>query len=117
MLEWEGNLAEITDGLGNISQADVTTLNFNVFDSKQTALEASGVRVFGPGASVSKDMELEYITVSDDSQMAYVTLQENNAYARINLATLEITDIFSFGKKDQSLPQNSLDTSDEMDFL
>lgn len=115
----EGSISviDVTDGLGNISQADVTTLNFNAFDSQQTALEAAGVRVFGPGASVSQDMEPEYITVSDDSQMAYVTLQENNAYATINLATLEITDIFSFGKKDHSLPQNSLDTSDEMDFI
>lgn len=115
----EGSISviDVTDGLGNISQADVTTLNFNAFDSQQAALEAAGVRVFGPGASVSQDMEPEYITVSDDSQMAYVTLQENNAYATINLATLEITDIFSFGKKDHNLPQNSLDTSDEMDFI
>ncbi len=115
----EGSISviDVTDGLGNISQADVTTLNFNAFDSQQATLEAAGVRVFGPGASVSQDMEPEYITVSDDSQLAYVTLQENNAYATINLATLEITDIFSFGKKDHSLPQNSLDTSDEMDFI
>ena len=115
----EGSISviDVADGLGNISQADVSTLNFNSFDSQQTALEAAGVRVFGPGASVSQDMEPEYITVSDDSQIAYVTLQENNAYATINLATLEIMDIFSFGKKDHSLPQNSLDTSDEMDFI
>ncbi|SRX55249.1 choice-of-anchor I family protein [Aequorivita sp. CIP111184] len=111
------SLIDVSAGLGNISQADVTTLNFNSFDSQQVALIAAGVRVFGPGATVSQDMEPEYIAVSDDSQKAYVTLQENNAYAIIDLSTLEITDIISFGKKDHSLPQNSLDTSDETDFI
>jgi hypothetical protein len=115
----EGTISviDVTDGLGNISQADVTTLNFNAFDSQQAALVAAGVRVFGPGATVSQDMEPEYIAVSDDSQKAYVTLQENNAYAIIDLSTLEITDILPLGLKDHSLPQNSLDTSDEMDFI
>ncbi len=111
------SIINVSAGLGNISQADVTTLNFNSFDSQQTALVAAGVRVFGPGASVSQDLEPEYIAVSDDSQMAYVTLQENNAYAIVDLSALEITDIISFGKKDHSLPQNSLDTSDETDFI
>ncbi|CAM3429133.1 choice-of-anchor I family protein [Aequorivita lipolytica] len=115
----EGSVSviDVSAGLGNISQADVTTLNFNAFDSQQAVLVAAGVRVFGPGATVSQDMEPEYIAVSDDSQMAYVTLQENNAYAIVDLSTLEITDIISFGKKDHSLPQNSLDTSDETDFI
>ncbi len=115
----EGSISviDVTAGLGNISQADVTTLNFNAFDSQEAALIAAGIRVFGPGATVSQDMEPEYIAVSDDSQMAYVTLQENNAYAIVDLSTLEITDIISFGKKDHSLPQNSLDTSDETDFI
>ena len=80
-------------------------------------MQTAGVRVFGPGASVSQDMEPEYITVSDDSQMAYVTLQENNAYAIIDLSAMEITEIIPFGLKDHSLPQNSLDTSDETDFI
>ena len=111
------SVIDVSAGLGNISQADVTTLNFNSFDSQQVALVAAGVRVFGPGASVSQDMEPEYIAVSDDSQKAYVTLQENNAYAIVDLSTLQITDIISLGKKDHSLPQNSLDTSDEMDFI
>ena len=115
----EGSVSviDVTAGLGAITQADVTTLNFNAFNSQEAALKAAGVRIFGPGASVSQDLEPEYITVSDDSQMAYVTLQENNAYAVIDLSALEITDIISFGKKDHSLPQNSLDTSDETDFI
>ncbi|WP_347372802.1 choice-of-anchor I family protein [Aequorivita sp. Q41] len=115
----EGSVSviDVTAGLGNITQADVTTLNFNAFDSQEAVLKAAGVRVFGPNATVSQDMEPEYIAVSDDSQMAYVVLQENNAYAIIDLTTLEITEIISFGKKDHSLPQHSLDTSDETDFI
>lgn len=115
----EGSISiiDVSGGLSTISQANVTNLNFNSFDVQLTTLIASGVRVFGPNATVSQDLEPEYIAVSDDSQMAYVTLQENNAYAIVNLSTLEITDIISFGKKDHSLQKNSLDTSDETGFI
>jgi hypothetical protein len=111
------SIIDVTGGLSGISQSDVTTLNFNAFDSQQTDLVAAGVRIFGPGASVSQDMEPEYIAVSDDSQVAYVSLQENNAYATVDLSTLAITEIKSYGMKDHSLSQNSLDTSDETDFI
>lgn len=115
----EGSVSviDVTAGVGNISQSDVTTLNFNAFDSQQAALLADGVRIFGPGATVSQDLEPEYIAVSDDSQFAYVTLQENNAYAIVDLVAMEITDVISFGMKDHSLTRNSLDVSDETDFI
>ncbi|GHC62629.1 choice-of-anchor I family protein [Ulvibacter litoralis] len=115
----EGTISviDVSGGLSSISQASVTTLNFNAFDAQQAALVAAGVRVFGPGASVSQDMEPEYVAVSDDSMFAYVSLQENNAYATVDLTSLTITEIKSFGLKDHSLPQNSLDTSDETDFI
>ncbi|MCW5519567.1 choice-of-anchor I family protein [Aureitalea sp. L0-47] len=115
----EGSVSviDVSAGAGNISQADVTTLDFNAFDSQQAALEAAGVRIYGPGASVSQDLEPEYITVSSDNLFAYVALQENNAYAIVDLTTLEITDVISFGLKDHSLAENSLDVSDETDFI
>lgn len=115
----EGSVSviDVSAGLGNITQAEVTTLTFNAFDSQEAALRAAGVRIFGPGATVSQDMEPEYIAVSSNSQMAYVTLQENNAYAIVDLSIPEITEIVPFGLKDHSLPQNSLDTSDETDFI
>lgn len=115
----EGSVSviDVSGGLGNISQADVTTLNFNAFDAQQASLEAAGVRVYGPGATVSQDLEPEYIAVSNDSQKAYVTLQENNAYAIIDLNTLTITDVFSFGLKDHSVAGNTIDVSDETDFI
>ena len=115
----EGSISiiDVTGGLAGIDQSDVTTLNFNAFDSQLTTLLAEGVRIFGPGASVSQDLEPEYITVSDDNLMAYVALQENNAFATIDLTTNTIVSVSSFGLKDHSLVNNSLDTSDETDFI
>ncbi|UAB80230.1 choice-of-anchor I family protein [Marixanthomonas sp. SCSIO 43207] len=111
------SLIDVSGGLASISQASVTTLNFNDFDASQADLINDGVRIFGPGATVSQDLEPEYITVSSDSQKAYVVLQENNAYAIVDIANMEITDVISFGLKDHSLPENSLDLSDETDFI
>ncbi len=111
------SIIDVSGGLASITQASVNTLNFNAFDAQQAALIAAGVRIFGPGATVSQDLEPEYIAVSADSQMAYVTLQENNAYAIIDIANAEITEIIPFGLKDHSLARNSLDVSDETDFI
>lgn len=118
MTDPEGTISvvDLFAGVENLTQNDVTTINFNDFDSKIDALKAKNVRIFGPNASVSQDLEPEYITVSADSQKAWVTLQENNAVAVIDLNTLEITNIFPMGLKDHSLQQNALDTSNEMDF-
>ena len=111
------SIIDVSAGLGAISQADVTTLDFNAFDAQEASLKANGVRIFGPNASVSQDLEPEYIAVAEDDTEAYVALQENNAYATIDLVNQTITEIKSFGLKDHSLPENSLDTSDETDFI
>jgi hypothetical protein len=111
----EGSVSviEVGGGLSSITQANVTNINFNAFDSQIETLKASGVRIFGQGSSVSQDLEPEYVTVAADGQTAWVTLQENNAIAVINLATNVVTDIVPLGTKDHSLPQNALDTSDQ----
>ncbi len=111
------SIIDVTGGLGAITDADVSTADFNAFDGTETTLNANGIRIYGPGANVSQDLEPEYVAVADDSQTAYVSLQENNAYAIVDLTTATITDVFSFGLKDHSLPQNSLDLSDETDFV
>ncbi|MEM6516738.1 MAG: choice-of-anchor I family protein [Bacteroidota bacterium] len=111
------SIIDVTGGLAGITNSNVTTLNFNAFDSQLTTLIANDVRIFGPGASVSQDLEPEFITVTDDNQTAYLACQENNAYAIVDLGTNTITDIVSFGLKDHSLPENSLDVSDETDFI
>ena len=115
----EGSISviDVTPGLGNISQTDVTHLNFNAFDAQIATLKASGVRIFGPGATVSQDVEPEFITFSLDSQTAYVTLQENNALALVDLGNNTITAILPLGLKDHSLEGNTIDTSDEIDFI
>ncbi|RYZ27554.1 MAG: T9SS type A sorting domain-containing protein [Chitinophagaceae bacterium] len=111
----EGTISviDVSGGLSSITQANVTTINFNAFDAQIETLKASGVRVFGPNATVSKDFEPEYITVSEDNLKAWVTLQENNALAEINLVTNQVTSIIPLGLKDHSLPGNTLDTSDQ----
>lgn len=111
------SLIDVSGGLSNTDQTDVTNLDFNTFDGQEDSLNASGVRIYGPNASTSQDVEPEYITVSEDDQFAYVALQENNAYAVIDLSIPAITELNSFGLKDHSLPENSLDTSDETDFI
>ncbi|SCY77499.1 choice-of-anchor I family protein [Flavobacterium caeni] len=107
------SIIDVSGGLGNIHQSNVTTVNFNAFDSQIDNLRAQGIRIFGPNATVSKDFEPEYITLSEDGQTAWVTLQENNAIARIDLATQTVTDVFPLGTKDFSLAQNSVDFSDQ----
>lgn len=91
----------------------VHTAGFNAFDAQIASLRAAGVRIYGPGASVSQDLEPEYITVSADSKTAYVTLQENNAIATVDIATRTVTSIKPLGFKDHSLAGMGMDVSDE----
>ena len=112
----EGSISviDLSKGFENVLQSDVINLSFNKFDSQLASLRASNVRFFGPNATVSKDIEPEYITVADNGLTAWVTLQENNAIATINLQTNEITTIMPLGLKDHSLPANTLDSSDKL---
>ena len=91
----------------------VHTAGFNAFDAQIASLRAAGVRIYGPGASVSQDLEPEYITVSADSKTAYVTLQENNAIATVDIATRTVTSIKPLGFKDHNLAGMGMDVSDE----
>lgn len=111
----EGTISviDVSGGLGNITQANVSHINFNAFDSQMAELKAQGIRIFGPGASVSQDLEPEYITVSADGTQAWVSLQENNAVGVIDLTNNTITDLLPLGTKDHSLPQNAFDSSDQ----
>jgi DNA-binding beta-propeller fold protein YncE len=90
----------------------VKTLNFAGFEANAAILKSKGFRVFGPKATLAKDVEPEYITVSGDSKTAWVTLQENNAIAKIDLNLQVITDIFPLGFKDYGVPTNAFDLSD-----
>lgn len=93
--------------------AVVTTADFTAFDGQEDALRAEGVRIFGPGASASQDLEPEYITISSDDATAFVSLQENNALAIVDIASATVTDIIALGFKDHSQSENALDASND----
>lgn len=95
--------------------ATVTTIgfgDFNVGGPRASELPAD-VRIFGPGATVAQDLEPEYIAVHPDGTQAWVTLQENNAIAHLDLVTSSVIAIFALGQRDESLPGNGLDASDQ----
>lgn len=71
------------------------------------------VRVFGPGADASTDLEPEYVAVSHDGKTAWVTLQENAALAIVDLRDGVVTDVVPLGAKDHTLPGAGLDPSDK----
>lgn len=115
----EGSISiiDISAGVENTTQDDVSLLTFNAFDNSKDVLIAQGVRIYGPDATVSQDMEPEYITVADDSKTAWVTLQENNAIGTIDIENKQIVEIRPLGVKDYSLAENALDVSDKNDSI
>lgn len=107
----EGSVSVID--VRNITSPVVKSANFSAFNSQISALRASGVRIFGPGASVAQDLEPEYIAVSDDGKTAYATLQENNALATVDIASATVRQVQPLGFKDYNLAGAGLDASDE----
>jgi DNA-binding beta-propeller fold protein YncE len=97
----------------NVRTHKAKTADFSGFDSKADKLKAKGVRLTGPYATVSQDLEPEYIAVSHNGKQALVTLQEANAVAIIDIASATVTDIKPMGLKDHSLPGKGLDASDK----
>ena len=91
---------------------DVATADFNDFDSEWNSLWGAGVRLFGPGASVSQDLEPEYITYDEATGLAVVSLQENNAFAIVDADTAEVIEILPLGTKLHTFEGFGLDPSD-----
>jgi 2',3'-cyclic-nucleotide 2'-phosphodiesterase / 3'-nucleotidase / 5'-nucleotidase len=109
----EGSISiiDLSGGVNNLTQANVTTVGFMSFNGLEAQLRADGVRIF-PGKTASQDLEPEYIAVAPDGKTAYVTLQENNTVAVIDIATATVTALQPLGLKDHSLVGNKLDASD-----
>jgi len=103
--------------IGKISDADIRTADFTQFNDEIDSLRDSGIRIFGPGATVAQDLEPEYLTVTKDSRKAVVTLQENNALAIVDLKKAQVTDLLPLGTKDHSLEANALDASNRDDAI
>ena len=118
--EGEPDASYADDPEGSVSIIDVTNVNrpsvrtagFASFNGQADALRASGVRIFGPNASVAQDMEPEYVALSADERTAYVTLQENNAFAIVDVASAQVTRIVPLGFKNHSRTGNGIDASD-----
>ena len=108
----EGSVSVI-DMRSGVAAATVRTAGFGAFDAKKAALQEAGVRIFGPGASVSQDLEPEYVAVAPNGRIAWVTLQEANAVAALDVASASITSISPLGTKDHSVAGQGLDPSDQ----
>ncbi|MCP3701192.1 MAG: alkaline phosphatase [Aliivibrio sp.] len=90
-------LVDIANGPLN---ALVTQLDFNAFDkgSARYSELTDNVRISAPTATVSQDLEPEYLTFADNGKL-YVALQENNALAAIDVESASIDGIFGLGGK------------------
>jgi uncharacterized protein len=108
----EGSVS-IIDIAGGIGFATVSTAGFSSFNTQLASLQAAGVRIYGPNATVAQDLEPEYITFSSDGATAYVTLQENNAIAVVNVATATVSEIRPLGLKNLNTAGNGIDPSDQ----
>ncbi|KQR92507.1 alkaline phosphatase [Chryseobacterium sp. Leaf180] len=106
------SIIDISGGISNLSQSNVTTLSFSPFNGQEATLALTGGRKVKSTSTLAQDLEPEYITVSTDSQKAWVSCQENNAVVEINLASKTLGSIWGLGKKDMSLPGNGFDASD-----
>ena len=107
----EGSISIIN--VSDITKPTAVVADFKAWNDKKAELIQSGVRIFGPNATVAQDLEPEYITISDDGKTAWVSLQENNAIAKIDIGAKKVTDIFALGYKDHGLENNALDVSDK----
>ncbi len=91
----------------------VTTVGFRDFNNRGEELVSAGVRIYGPGATVARDLEPEALAVSFDSQTAWIGLQRNNAIAVLDIPRAKIVEILPLGTQDHSLPGNGIDASDQ----
>ncbi len=96
--------------LVDLETFEPTQVDFRQYDGREDELDES-IRIFGPGASVSQDLEPENITFSSDGERAWVTLQENNAMAHVDVAAAEVTDLFGLGFKDWTRAGAGFDAS------
>jgi 2',3'-cyclic-nucleotide 2'-phosphodiesterase / 3'-nucleotidase / 5'-nucleotidase len=90
----EGSITVIDLSTG-VAMPTVRTATFTAFNSGVP----SGVRIFGPNATVAQDLEPEYLAVSEDSSTAWVTLQENNALAVVDIGSATVTSLIPLGAK------------------
>ncbi|MDQ3766404.1 MAG: choice-of-anchor I family protein [Actinomycetota bacterium] len=107
------SIIDLHGGIARLDQSRVTTAHFRRFNGRADLLNARGVRIYGPGATVAQDLEPEYIATSKNGRSAWISLQENNAIGLIDIKEGKITSVRSLGLKDHLDSDNSFDPSDE----
>jgi DNA-binding beta-propeller fold protein YncE len=111
------SIIDISGGIEGLTQSDVSEVIFHAFDPFYDELKEDGVRLFGYNATVSRDLEPEYITISEDDQKAWVACQENNALVVIDIPNATAVEIMPLGTKDHSMMKNAIDQTDKTDFI
>nr|WP_136251999.1 choice-of-anchor I family protein [Ningiella ruwaisensis] len=113
----EGSISiiELTDGVPADTHIELTFAGI-----EQSGLESQGAIFANPDgrtingnlyeASVSKDLEPEYVGVSEDDTLAFVSIQEANALAIVDLTNNTLSSVIGLGFKDWG--QLQLDASD-----
>lgn len=101
----EGSISVINLS-GGLQAATIDTADFRDYNSEA---DRAGVRISMPGASLSEDIEPEYIAVSADGATGFVSLQENNAVAVVDIAQGRVTRLINLGTVDHSLAGSALD--------
>lgn len=106
-------MIDISGGVQNLKQSNVTVIDFKGFNANENALIASGVRKLFKASTLAQDFEPEYVTISKDNQLGWVSLQENNAIAVIDFTTKKVTNIWALGTKEFKTLGNGFDASDK----
>ena len=107
----EGSVSIIMIANGVIADTALD-LGFADYENQKDMLMSQGVKFANPNnATVSQDLEPEYVAVSSDDKIAFVAMQENNAIAVIDLAKTEIKTIYGLGFKNWNMYK--IDVSDK----
>ena len=108
------SIIDLTPGIANLTNANVTTIGLSAYNGQQSTLIAQGIRIFSTSATVAQDLEPEYITISDDNTKAYVGIQEANALLTIDLTNNTIISLAALGYSSYGTgSNNALDASDQ----
>lgn len=103
-------IVEIPTDINTLSNANATTLGFTQFNGQSFT---DGTRIFGPHATVSQDLEPEYVAFSSNSEKAYVVCQENNTIITVDVVKKTVDGIKGLGFKDHSVSGNGFDASNK----
>ncbi|MDX2130202.1 MAG: choice-of-anchor I family protein [Chloroherpetonaceae bacterium] len=112
----EGSVTIVLLNRSNVPASTVSHVRFTDFNfggsrrAELTDTTNTGVRIFGPRATVAQDLEPEYISVQGDT--AFVSCQENNAMVLVRISTAQVISIRPLGVKNHNVQGAGLDASD-----